>query len=340
MSPTEPALSPVPSPVDTSLPATPPAATSEPSPVAPEWRERGDIAAGPSARSDHTWTLADDGIAYVFGGQTADGSSAELWAFDLAANSWSLVQASDSAPDARWGHTGTWVPGAGLVVWSGQNENGFFGDVWSFDPASAAWTELPSAGEVPAARYGSCASLGPDGRLWISHGFTQDDGRFSDTRAYDFGTGEWTDETPTGRVPTERCLHDCFWSADGSQLVLYGGQTTGVPALGDAWAFDAETRDWTASADGAAPARQLFAMAPVEGGALVFGGGSLESNYLADAWLLDAASLAMTQLSAAAGPAARDGATLVHDTAGGRLMLFGGRGENGPLGDVWEIGSP
>ena len=48
------------------------------------------------------------------------------------------------------------------------------------------------------ARYGTCAAVAPDGRLWISHGFTADGVRFSDTRAYDFATGAWTDETPDG----------------------------------------------------------------------------------------------------------------------------------------------
>ena len=91
---------------------------------------------------------------------------------------------------------------------------------------------------MPEARYGSCASLGPDGRLWISHGFTQDDGRFADTRAYDFATGQWTDMTPAGDGPIKRCLHDCFWSSDGQRLILYGGQTTGVAALDDIWAYD------------------------------------------------------------------------------------------------------
>jgi hypothetical protein len=231
------------------------------------------------------------------------------------------------------------VSGQGLVVWSGQNEDGFFGDIWRFDPVAAAWQELPATGTVPEARYGSCAGLGPDGRLWISHGFTQDDGRFADTRAYDFATGAWTDMTPSGRVPVERCLHDCFWSADG-QFVLYGGQTTGVPALGDAWAYDFATGDWTASVEGAAPARQLFALSPTAGAAVVFGGGSLESNYLSDTWQLDPLTLAMTPLESAAEPPARDGATLVHDAARGRLLLFGGQGQGGRFGDVWEIGSP
>jgi hypothetical protein len=225
------------------------------------------------------------------------------------------------------------------VIWSGQSSRGFFADIWAYDPTTNAWRELPALGAVPAARYGSCASLGPDGRLWISHGFTQDDGRFADTRAYDFASGEWTDETPSGRVPIERCLHDCFWTADGSQLVLYGGQTTGVAALGDAWAYDLATGDWTASADGAAPARNLYGIANYVDGALVFGGAG-DRGFLDDTWLLDPASLELTQAQVRGGPVGRGGTTLVADEAHGRLLLFGGEGAEGLLADVWEIGLP
>jgi hypothetical protein len=247
--------------------------------------------------------------------------------------------ASDPAPEPRWGHTATWVPDIGLVVWSGQDEDGFFGDVWRYDPSTNEWQELPSSGAVPEPRYGSCASLGPDERLWISHGFTND-GRFSDTRAYDFATGEWTDMTPSGQVPIERCLHDCYWNADGSQLILYGGQTNGVPALGDAWAYDLATGDWTATTEGEAPARQLYALAPTDDRALIFGGGALDGGFLDDAWELDAATLTLTPLDVPAGPSGRAGATLIVDVERGRLLLFGGQGADGQLADVWEIGLP
>lgn len=305
------------------------------------WLERADVAGAPAARTDHTWTVDGAGsAAYLFGGRAGGGGSNELWRFDLATDEWTVLEPAGPAPAPRWGHTATWIDGFGLVVWSGQGDGGFFADIWAYDPAVGAWRELPALGSVPEARYGSCAALGPDGRLWISHGFTQDDGRFADTRAYDFVTGEWQDLTPSGRVPLERCLHDCWVSADGSQLVLYGGQTTGVPALGDAWAYDFATGDWTNSTDGAAPARNLYGLAPASDGALLFGGGSIDRGYLEDAWLLDETTLAMTPVSLGDGPAARAGATLISDAARERVLLFGGEGDDGLLGDLWEVGRP
>jgi hypothetical protein len=224
----------------------------------------------------------------------------------------------------------------GLVVWSGQGKSGFFDDIWRFDPAANAWQQLPSTGDVPPARYGSCAALGPDGKLWISHGFTMEGGRFSDTRTYDFATGAWADVTPAGDHPIKRCLHDCFWSAD-QQLVLYGGQTDGTPALGDIWALDPESGAWTEGSTPAAAARQLYALAVVGDRALVFGGGALDGGYLGDAWWIDASTVTLSPLDVAAGPSARSDATLISDPSRGRLLLFGGNDADGLRGDLWEL---
>jgi hypothetical protein len=229
------------------------------------------------------------------------------------------------------------VPGVGLVIWSGQHDAGrFFDNIWAYDPAVDAWHELPSLGAVPAARYGSCASLGDDGRLWISHGFTADDGRFDDTRAYDFATGEWTNESADGVRPVKRCLHDCYWSASG-KLILYGGQTRSVPALRDIWAYDPATHAWTQGPDSPAAPRQLYALATDGIGALVFGGANSDGDFLADTWRIDGATLTLAPVSATPGPSPRSGATLVNDQAGNRTLLFGGTGDDGFRGDMWAL---
>lgn len=274
-------------------------------------------------------------MAYLFGGLTADGPSDELWEFDLALDSWRLLEPSGDRPPSRFGHTATWVDGVGLVAWSGQGKSAFFDDIWAYDPASNSWSQLPSAGAVPEARYGSCAALGPDGELWISHGFTEDSGRFADTRSYDFATGTWANRTVLGLVPEKRCLHDCFWTAD-DKLVLYAGQTTGIPALGDLWWFDPATAAWTRNDDGAPP-RHLYALARTVTGAIVFGGGSSDGGYLSDAWFIDDDSVSLSALQVDRSPPARSGATLISDEQRDRFLLFGGQNDSGILGDLWEL---
>lgn len=291
-------------------------------------------------REDHTWTLTPDGAtAYLFGGRRSDGTAlADLWAYDLATGTWDEVAAA--GPAARFGHNAAWVDGVGLVVFAGQAGADFFSDLWAYDPAADAWRQLPTAGDLPVARYGSCAAVGPDGRLWISHGFTADGRRFADTRAYDFSTGGWTDETPPDQVPIARCLHACWWTDDGA-LTLYAGQTTGVTALGDRWRLTLGPRQGThawqeLATDGAPTARNLYASARVAGGTLVFGGQALDGGFLADTWLLgDDGSARQLSLDGPV-PAGRSGGELIADPSG-RVLLLGGRDADGAMADLWEL---
>lgn len=327
--------------------AAAPTATVSPSPTAPgasasaesepvAWAQL--AASGPAAREDHTWTLDPaSGIAYLFGGRDGSTVLGDTWAFDLATDTWSQLQ-PPASPLPRFGHEAVWAEDIGLVIFAGQSGATFFGDLWAYDPAAATWTQLPVSGDLPTPRYGSCAAIGPDGRLWISHGFTQDQVRFSDTRAYDFATSAWTDETPVdGARPVERCLHGCWWT-DGGDLVLYAGQTTGTLALDDRWAL-ADGTTWTRVEGSVPPARNLYARVRVGDATLVFGGQAIDGGYLDDLWLLEDGDPDARRIEPAGEgpPAGRAGAEMILDLARHRALLFGGRFADGALGDVWSL---
>lgn len=302
-----------------------------------------DGSTSPPAREDHTWTVTPDGAtAYLFGGRTLAGDALDdLWAFDLATDTWELVEAG--GPLGRFGHNAVWVDGVGLVIFAGQSGSTFYNDLWAFDPATDRWTQLPASGDVPVSRYGSCAAVGPDGRLWISHGFTSERQRFADTVAYDFATHAWTDETPAGDLPVSRCLHGCWWTADGA-FVLYAGQTTGVTALGDLWQLTVGPRPGTnawarlAPDAGLPPDRNLYAAARWGSGTLVFGGQGIDDGLLSDTWWLeDGTGAATLAVASDSGPAGRLGAEMVADPQRGRVLIFGGRTASAAFGDLWQL---
>jgi len=322
-----------------------PRATASPSATptqrATGWRELTASGAAPAPREDHTWTVDGAGqLAYLFGGRddTGPGSYGDLWVYDLSADTW---QQLSGGPPARFGHNAAWVPNIGLVIFAGQDQT-FFNDLWAYDPVADSWQQLPDNGDRPVARYGSCAAVGPDGRLWISHGFTSEGSRFADTRAYDFATGGWSDETPTGAAPIERCLHACWWT-DAGQFTLYAGQTNGVTSLGDRWELTVGPRPGTNAwqeldQNGSPPSpRNLYAAARWELGTLVFGGQALDGTYLADAWILSDDGTHAQVLPGGAAPALRSGAALVADAEHGRLLLFGGKSGASVFGDLWEL---
>ena len=347
-------------PVSTTPSATPTASApaAEPSPSASEaatpepprdlptaWSlltPTGDL---PAAREDHTWTVDPaTGTAYLFGGRDGSTVFGDLFAFDLATHAWRRLDPAGTTPHARFGHEANWVPGVGLVVFAGQaSSTEFFGDLWVFDPAQTAWTQLPNTGDAPVPRYGSCSGLAPDGRLWISHGFTKDGNRFFDTKAYDFALQAWIDLTPDGRVPVERCLHACWWTANRT-FTLYGGQTTTVAALGDAWSLapgGADTPGTWTPVEGTLPVeRALTAFATYGAVELLFGGRAIDRAYLADAYVVDSSGAFVPLATTGTGPAARASATLISDFARARAILLGGIGSDGAFADIWQLGAP
>jgi len=323
-----------------------PAATPGRLPGSGGWTELAIEGPVPVPREAHTWTVDPAaGAAYLFGGRDGGSVFDDLWRFDLRAERWEVLEPPGAAPTARFGHNAIWLDGKGLVIFAGQSASGFFNDLWLYDPSAGAWSELPDGGSSPIPRYGSCAVLGPDGRLWISHGFTEDQARFADTRAYDFAAGMWADVTPpAGDLPVARCLHACFRAPDGSfgRLVLYGGQTTGVAALGDLWALravgDPGASRWEESRGPLPPPRNLYAFTLTGGAFVVFGGGSLERGYLDDTWVFSTADLTAAPLATSGGPPpARSAAAFVTDESAGRLLLFGGRDADRAFDDVWAL---
>lgn len=321
-------------------PAPIPSPSSSPvaSPLPSTWTRIGQNDRHPKAREDHTFTVdTESRAAYLFGGRTFDGTAlADLWRFDLDADTWQRLDPVGTGPEARFGHTATWLPGVGLVVWAGQGKRAFFDDLWRYEPATNHWDRVDTSGPVPRARYGSCAALGPDGRLWVSHGFTDDLGRFDDTWAFDFQGGRWSDETPRGSVPGRRCLHDCLWTPDG-RFLLYGGQTTGVPALGDLWTRPVDG-DWDKGPKPEPAARQLYGLAVAGNDAYVFGGADLDRKPLRDLWRLDLTTLDWHAIeSTGERPSARSGAAMVTDLQRGRIILFGGRSRSEAFDDLWTL---
>jgi hypothetical protein len=328
-------------PASTQAPATA-SATAPPVPASASWA-RVDVApGGPAPREDHTWTVDAGGqTAYLFGGRSGGTAFDDLWAYDLDDGTWQEIKVTGPRPAARFGHEAAWTPvNGGLLVTLGQAGSTFFGDIWLFEPSTSTWRELPSEGRTPLPRYGSCSGIGPDGRLWVSHGFTEDGSRFSDTRAYDLEAEVWDTETPPAGTPKERCLHVCWWTLDGT-FTLYGGQTTGVPALGDMWSLvpgrEGAENEWFKLAEPEAAPRHLPAVAQRGRLTYLVGGRDIGRDPLGDTWLVDDGNAgAVTRLPTKGALPPRSGAAMVYDDERDRMLLFGGLGE-APLDDLWAL---
>lgn len=282
---------------------------------------------GPGARRDYSFSAAAAGsTALLFGGRAGGEPLGDLWRFED--DRWQQISAEGPSP--RFGHNSALI-GERLLLFGGQGGQGvFFNDLWAFDMPTERWRMLADDG--PSARYGAGgASLGTT--LTISHGFT-DSGRFDDTWSF---SKNWADVSPAaGPRPIERCLHRLVPVEAKDRLVLFGGQTNGVPFLADTWLYDPGARAWT-EVKGPAPApRNLYAAGATSSALFVFGGHG-EAGELGDLWSFDGESWSESP-KLKPRPSPRGGIDFA--ALDGRMLLFGGSDSSGELDDLWELTTP
>jgi hypothetical protein len=307
--------------------------TAPPTTAAPEaaWET---LAEGPPARRDAAMAVADDGTVWLHGGRSGGETFGDLWRFDPGAGAWEQVVVDGSAPTARFGHEAAWdAAGDRLVITFGQLGSDFFSDVWAFDPATGAWTEMAPNGAGPSERYGACSAYdAATNSLTVSHGFTIF-GRFDDTWSLDLATAEWTEISPEGERPQARCLHACDLDPATGELVLFGGQSNTSSFLGDTWVLG--SGGWSQVDDGTPGSRRFPSLVASNGALHLFGGigdgGDVAAPlvYTAGSW----------QPADPEGPPPRNGHAAAAAPAGS-ILVFGGESDGAALADFWALRNP
>jgi hypothetical protein len=107
----------------------------------------------------------------LFGGRSITGTElADLWAFDLTNNQWTLIPDGGGGPPARLGHTLTYDSATQSVVLVGgstDNGNTRLGDTWHY--RDDQWTEIIPTTALPPRAYHQVIDTG-SGLLLFSQG--------------------------------------------------------------------------------------------------------------------------------------------------------------------------
>jgi hypothetical protein len=120
---------------------------------------------GPEARDNGSLLVANNGKAYLFGGNLSTSGLAynvrnDLWELDLSSNTWTMLSPTGTPPSARLWPAGVYDPERNrLVYYGGDDEDAFFGsdslgDLWAYDLDDNAWIQLHAGVDVaPAGRF-------------------------------------------------------------------------------------------------------------------------------------------------------------------------------------------
>jgi Galactose oxidase, central domain len=284
----------------------------------------------PSARSDAGLAATSRRRVYLFGGERAGTPLRDLWRLDLRRKRWKRLRPPGRRPRARFGHNLVAERNGTLLLFGGQDESGFFADVWRFNPRHGRWRKLGAKG--PAPRYGAGGAVDPrTGSLLITHGFT-DDGRFDDT--WSLSGTRFTEVSAAGTRPLRRCLFESTVYRGG--LYLFAGQSDPVAFRNDLWRFDIAARKWRELKPRRRPSpRHDYASARTRFGWVIHGGDTRD-GVARDLWLLDFGRERFARLRPRRRPRAR-GNHAASAAGSRRVVIFGGTTGSRELADTWVL---
>jgi N-acetylneuraminic acid mutarotase len=103
---------------------------------------------------------ANSGRVILFGGTDGSTSLNDTWAYDPVANAWTDLSPSGALPPARSMFGMAYDSSKErVVVFGGLNSTPtsatYLNDLWAYDAAANAWTELSPPGTLPSARTGA-----------------------------------------------------------------------------------------------------------------------------------------------------------------------------------------
>lgn len=287
---------------------------------------------GPRARGAAALDTTRDRML-VFGGRFREGARGgpytlynEVWALNLADETWELLETQGPAPDPRVNTAAVYHPGRDeLIVYGGNTSNNgaFFepvGDVWRLNMETLTWSLLGTSQVRPAARLFHAAALDVDNDLLYVYGGGDENAFFGpffgDLWTLNVQTGVWT-ELYAGGAPGPEAPAHRFWPAIaldkvGNRIILFAGHDDGaVGNQNDTWAWDIATNRWIQiippetvnqpangfcdfPADFVVPnadapdrrAAQVAAVDPVRGEWIVYGG-KTDCGIIDDVWTFD-----------------------------------------------------
>ena len=291
------------------------------------------LANNPGARQAHTAVWTGTAMA-VWGGADAAGDLNDGGFYDPAANAWtSLPGALANTPCAREAHCAVWT-GAEMLVWGGFSDTAdtLVNDGGRYDPATGAWTPVPAAlASVPSARYQAAAVwTGGEMIVWGGVGL---DGNLGDGGRYNPAQNTWVGvPAAAASAPVARTGQTGIWT--GSELIVWGG-VSASSYLADGGRFNPALNAWTylsATATNVPTPRQAHTAVWTGTEMLVWGGVN------SGGFLGDGGRYSPTQnrwLPVPAGAANEPAGREFHSAlwTGGKLLVWGGLGTAGCLGD-------
>jgi N-acetylneuraminic acid mutarotase len=298
----------------------------------------------PSARLEHTTVY--DPVRHrmlLFGGKDPYRFFNDVWAFDLATDTWSEIVVSGPTPTPRETRA-IYDPVRDRVVIFGGfgTTTGHLNQTWALELSGVpSWHQLFTSGPTPEARRGQAVVYDADLDRMILIGGYNNYAFFADVWALDLASATWSPLPQDGEIPSGRFGHTATLDPVRREIVLFGGWN-GV-FLNDTHVFELASQTWSPIANSAPipDPRDFHTMIfDPNRDRMVLAIGNVHTRVYDDAWAFDLSTRAWSQFApppVATLPAARLGHAAAYDPIGDRLVVFGGWNNGEFFGDTWAI---
>ncbi len=291
----------------------------------------------------------------LFGGKSDDDQNlSEVWALDLAKNSWQKINVNGESPAASEDHVAIYDPiGHRMILHGG--ENGLtWNHTWAFDLQTQRWRNMTPHRGAPA-REDHTAIFDSRGKRMVIFGGNFKTAETDEIDKYDLWAFDLNPESPTfekwqnlplgEKYPPGRSDHVAVFDSLKNRMLIYGGWNKAEKAyLDDTWAFY-----FTTAADSvgywkkiktkqAHPPKRKHAVGvyDTDRNWLIIYGGFGDEGYLNDVWAFD---LTLDEwINITPGPQPRIDHQAVYDPGRQALILYGGDARlRRKFHDVWEL---
>ncbi len=290
----------------------------------------------PSARSAAASVSSPEQSAvYVYGGRFRKASTgawilrADLWRLEGSEMNWQRLASAGPPPraDAALGlrrSTNTlYLFGGNAAMLDGSDFA--LSDLWAFDQDNSKWQRLhPVAG--PKKRFGHVAAVSDDDRFLVVFGGVQKQAAvitpMNDTWRLDLDKGTWQQISAGTGAPTGRLGAGLLRYPGFAGLLLFGGRDgSQIDHRNDLWTIDPVSGAWQMLRTGDLGAK---------------GSSTRPAQPVQDACAPPAGFMQIDLQS----PERRRDFIWGVDPGSGRIWLFGGRGDCGPMRDAWTLHIP
>ena len=192
----------------------------------------------PSARVGHGMVYnAADGTVILYGGRDEDGFLSDTWSYNVASNTWALIETAGGTPTERYGHAMVYDAADNKVLaLGGWDGNMYLISTWVYDPGAKTWTSLDTLGDLPPPRAGHSVVYDSSIAKLVLFGGTNGEGFFSDARTYDPAANTWAMLDIGDPRPTARNGHTMVYDPAGDAVILFGGWD-GSTYYNDTWSL-------------------------------------------------------------------------------------------------------